>query len=92
MDVISVSEADGKAAAVLFQLIQAGRWDLSGKEADRLVEAKRWLGELCGLMAAQLRPASSAPAPAAPATSSTGFKVKAMGPLAGSPKPKKKSK
>ena len=55
MQLSGVTLDDGRAAAMLVQLIGTGRWDLSGKDAEALVHAKTWLASLATQMATQLR-------------------------------------
>lgn len=76
MRVTEVTNDDGRMCAQLLNLIKSGRWDLSGSEAEALVATKRWLQQLAGLMAEQLKPSAkpiAAPAAEAP------MRIKSMG-------------
>lgn len=78
MQVTNVSVEDGKQCAAVINALNIAKFsDLSGKDIDTLVAAKRWLISVATEMATQLKNKSevpkSAPAPAAPA-----MKVKAI--------------
>lgn len=90
LDVSKVSNDDGKACAQLMNFLKLGKWELSGSDADVLYRTKAWVMELARKMAADLKsqPPISGPAPS-PASSSNGFKVKAMGPIGKPPRKKK---
>lgn len=88
MQVSQVSLDDGRQCAVLLQLLKGGRWDLSGDDAQRFVDAKKWVASLAASMASQLKTPESPPTPAPPGN---GFKVVGMGPI-GSSKPGKKKR
>lgn len=76
MQVSSVSNEDGRACAQLITFLKNARWELTGADVDELVKAKRWLQELAGLMANNLKAAQQPiTAPDAP------MKIKAMGPI-----------
>lgn len=84
MQVQNVSLEDGRNCAVLIQLLSRGRWDLSGAEAQQLVNVKQWVAGLAGEMAKHLttKPTSTPP--------SGGMKIKSVGSLGGSTKKVKK--
>ena len=94
MKVTGVTKEDGLACAQLIEVVKRARFDnMSSQDAEVLISAKKWLQALAGLMAGDLKsppPTSPAPAAVEPAPS-TGFKVKAMGPI-GSAKPSKKKR
>jgi hypothetical protein len=79
MKISEVSVEDGRMCVQLIKLISSGRWDLSGADAEALVATKRWIQSLAMVMGEQLK---TKPAePAAPVSSTEGFKVKSMGSL-----------
>lgn len=86
MLVTNVSLDDGRHCAALINALNAARYqDLSGKDIDALVAAKRWLHEVAGKMAIELQdkaPPTEAPLPA------SGFRVKSMGQMSNSKKKK----
>lgn len=91
MELKNVTKTDGLACAHLINLLQSGRWDMSGKEREIHQAVVIWLSSLANQMAEHLRstPAPTPPNPSAPAAGT--FRVKAMGPLAaGSTKKAKK--
>lgn len=73
MELNKVTQDDGRACAQLLAFLKAGRWELSGKEADVLVSVKTWVASMARQMASQLTAAPADPAP---------IKVKATGSLA----------
>lgn len=81
MDLSNVTLDDGRRLAALVQLLKAGRWDLSGAEAEELVRVKLWVQELATKMVPALKsPPTPAPSQEA-APAGGGFKVKSMGQL-----------
>lgn len=62
MKVEQVTIEDGKMCAQLINLLKNGRWDLSGSDAEALVETKKWLQGVAAQLAQQLK----APQQAAP--------------------------
>lgn len=90
MDISQVSNEDGRACAQLLTFLKSARWELTGSDVDELVKAKRWLGELAGKMAANLK---GVPVPTPPPEASVpAMKIKAMGPIAGSAPMKSRKK
>lgn len=92
MQVTNVTNDDGRRMANLINFLKAGRWDLTGADAEALVAVKQWIQILAGDMAASLSKAGAAPSAAKVSDSpapAAGFKVKAMGSL-DAPKGRKK--
>lgn len=91
MQVSQVTNDDGRACAQLIRFLNAARWDLTGGDAEELIKCKRWIQDIAGKMAGQLKGSEPAPTPAAPtpATDQT-MRIKAMGPLGSSPQKKRK--
>jgi hypothetical protein len=86
MNISDVTLDDGRKCAQLLQLLKRGRWDLSASDVQAFNETLQWVQSLAANIAPKLRsPAAKSPdpvaAPVAP-TSTEGFRVKAMGPLA----------
>lgn len=79
MQLNEVRIEDGRACANLINLLKKGRWDLSGEEAEQLVQVKKWVHDVALQMADKLKPVQKTVAPA-PAPS-TGFKIKSRGSL-----------
>lgn len=89
MQLQNVSLEDGRNCAILIQLLSRGRWDLSGAEAQQLVNTKQWVAALAGEMAKHL----TDKAPAAPKPNdSQVMKITKMGPIGGSTKKLSKKK
>lgn len=88
MDVSKVTEQDGLDMANTINFMKAGRWDLSGKDAEALVGAKKWLTGVALKMAQQLSPQTSPSV----APESQSMKIKAMGPIPSSPSKRKSRK
>lgn len=97
MKVSEVEIKDGKACAYLVGLLRSGRWELSGSDIEKYREALYWVHELAVKMAALLKDqpgvntavppaAPPAAAPSGNSSSSTGFKIKSMGMMAGKKK------
>lgn len=55
MRITDVTTDDGKKCATLINLIKQGRWDLSGADAEMLVDVRKWIQSLAVQMAEQLR-------------------------------------
>lgn len=99
MQVTNVTNDDGRRMANLINFLKAGRWDLTGSDAEALVSVKQWVQALAGDMATALSRAGAAPStnsPKAqpvspPPTEATGFKIKAMGSM-DSPAPTRRKK
>lgn len=92
MNVNEVSNEDGRACAQLLKFLSHGKWELSGDDAEILSKTKQWVHGLAIKMANDIKSKSN-PAPVPPPVSeSTGFKIKGMGPLAGSNTKKLKNK
>lgn len=99
MKLSDVSNDDGRACAQLLAFLKAGSWQLKGSDVDELMRVRAWVAGLAQQMAAQLK-ASAVPTPPpvdhAPAASipseGSGFRIKAMGPIAQSSSPKKRKK
>lgn len=90
MQVSDINKEDGIACANLISLVKSARWaNMSSEDAEHLLRAKEWLRTLAVMMAEGLK--SKPVAPAAPAATG-GFKIKAMGPIAGAKPRKKKAK
>lgn len=88
MRISEVNLEDGRMCIQLIKLLTAGRWDLSGADAEALVLTKKWVQALANDMGQQLK--GQAPA-ASPKVQDTGFRIKAVGQLPGkTQKPKKK--
>lgn len=99
MQVSNVTNADGQQMANVINFLKAGRWDLSGKDADAFVEMKRWVASVATEMAKQLTPAKATPAAAPAATpapaigpSGPAMKIKGMGPIGGGSGPRSSAK
>lgn len=88
MQVSNVSEADGRACAQLLNFLKAGRWDLTGMDAEKLIDTKRWVAQMAQQMAEQLR--AGKPATSGTPEQNQTMRVKAIGPIANSSKSKKK--
>lgn len=79
MQISEVRNDDGRACANLIQLLKQGRWDLSGAEAEQLVNVKKWVHGLALQMAEKLKAdvqptvAQSAPVP------TQGIRIKSRG-------------
>lgn len=84
MKVSDVTREDGVACAHLLNILKTGRWDLSAQDAETLVNAKKWLASLAGVMASSLRTQETVPSVADP-TPSTSMRVKSVGPIGGTP-------
>lgn len=78
MKLQQVTIKDGQMLAQLINLLRAGRWDLSGKDVNAYSETFSWVQSMAAQMADLLKTDSS-PSP------TTGFKVKAAGPLPSAP-------
>lgn len=92
MQVLEVSNEDGKACAYLIQFLSNGSWNIKGDDAEKLILCKRWVSEIAVKMAKQLKPDIKASVPAPTDSSTSGFKVKGMGPLNSGMKRKVKKK
>ncbi len=73
MKVSEVIQDEGRICADLIQLLESGRWELSGKEAEKLVLVRRWVASLAQQMAKEL----SSP------KQEQGMKIKSMGQMSG---------
>lgn len=91
MEVSKVTLDDGRACASLIKFLTHGRWELSGAEAETLMRSKKWVHDLAMKMAGQLQ-ASESSKQSPQSVPQTGFKVKAMGPIATSNSKKKNRK
>lgn len=80
MKLTDVTPDDGRNCAHLINFLKAGRWELSGEDAGRLVQVKSWIASMAGQMAENLK----SPAPTSNPTE--GFKITKMGPLSSSSK------
>jgi len=88
MQVSQVSNQDGRMCAQLINLLNRGKWELSGPDIHAHAETVRWVQHVAGLMAADLK-GKSAEEKAAPAAT-TPMKIKKMGSLPGSSAKKSK--
>lgn len=88
MQVSNVSQQDAVACAQLIRALQAARFDgLSGKDIEAYMVSKKWIADLGLQIANQLPgPHREVPKPTAPAEPQ--MRVKAMGPIGGSPQKK----
>lgn len=98
MQVTNVTNDDGRKMANLINFLKAGRWDLSGNDADALVAVKQWVQSVAMDMASKLTPVKAAsPTPeeqptSVPQEAPAGFKIKAMGPIGSTPAKTRKKK
>lgn len=95
MKLSDVTNDDGRACAQLLAFLKAGSWQLKGSDVDELMRVRVWVGQLAQQMASQLKAPTvvQAETPAASPPSSDGaFKIKAMGPLGQSGKPRRQRK
>lgn len=87
MNISNVTIQDGKLCAILINALNAARFaDVSGKDVEAIVAAKKWLADVAIQMASELK--KKPDSPSVPAI--TGFKVKSMGKLPASNSKKKK--
>lgn len=94
MKVTDVTNDDGRMMAQLINFLGKAQWpSFSSRDAEVLVEVKRWAAGVAGSMATSLSRAGAAPssAPFIDPEGSTSFKIKAMGSL-DSPKRSRKKK
>ena len=82
MHVANVTREDGIACAHLIRALQIARFsDLSQKDMEAFLEAKKWLAGLANSMAGQLRSDSSAPPSTPPPPAAGGMRVTGLGAL-----------
>lgn len=85
MKLSEVSGQDGKMCVQLINLLKVGKWELSGADITAHTETMKWVYSLANEMSEHLKGKGKETSPA------DGFKVKAMGPMAGSSSPSSSS-
>lgn len=92
MQVTGVTKEDGVACAQLINALARARFDgVTSKDAEALLQAKKWLHDLAICLSEQLK-AGGVKASSASTPPASGFRVKSMGPLPGASSKKKKRK